>query len=290
VSDVISVLDLETERFDYVSPSIFGLTGYTSDEVRGQALERTLTAESLVHARSRIAHLLAAETAGQNAGIANDDNVVYQQLCKDRGPIPTEVRARILRDPNSGKALLLSVSRDVSERQTAEGEREDLQQQLYQAQKMEAIGAMAGGVAHDFNNLLSVIISYTDFVVDTLPEGDQRRSDLVEVQKASDRAAALVRQLLAFSRKQILEPRMIDLNQVVTGVEKMLRRLLGEDILLEVTLAAKLGTVLADAGQVEQVIMNLVVNARDAMPRGGRLTIETSNVELGGVAAPHLPG
>ena len=158
------------------------------------------------------------------------------------------MRARILRDPTSGKALLLSVARDVSERQKAQKERGELQLQLYQSQKMEAIGGLAGGIAHDFNNLLSVIMSYTDFVADKLPEDDRRRADLQEVQKASDRAVALVRQLLAFSRKQILEPRVIDLNQVVGGVEKMLRRLVGEDILLEVTLAEGLGTVLADAG------------------------------------------
>jgi len=182
------------------------------------------------------------------------------------------------------------VARDISERQRSEQEREELQQQLYQSQKLEAIGGLAGGVAHDFNNLLSVIMSYTDFVVDKLPDDDARRSDLQEVQKASTRAIGLVRQLLAFSRKQILEPRMIDLNQVVSGIENMLRRLLGEDIQLEVVLAENLGTVLADAGQVEQVLMNLVVNARDAMPRGGSLIIETSNVVVAETKGSLPPG
>ncbi len=281
ISDVISVLDLESERFEYVSPSVLRLRGYTADEAIGQRLETTLTADSLVHARRRIAELLEAERTGQDPATAeNDGSVVYQQLRKDGSTVPTEVRARILHDPTSGKLLLLSVARDISERQKAQKEREDLQQQLYQSQKMEAIGGLAGGVAHDFNNLLSVIMSYTDFVVDKLPEDDRRRTDLLEVQKASDRAAALVRQLLAFSRKQILEPRMIDLNQVVSGVEKMLRRLVGEDVQLEVTLGEGLGSVLADAGQVEQVIMNLAVNARDAMPTGGRLNIQTINVQI----------
>jgi len=182
------------------------------------------------------------------------------------------------------------VARDISERLRSEQEREELQQQLYQSQKLEAIGGLAGGVAHDFNNLLSVIMSYTDFVVDKLPDDDARRSDLLEVQKASTRAVGLVRQLLAFSRKQILEPRMIDLNQIVNGIENMLRRLLGEDIQLEVVLAEKLGSVLADAGQVEQVLMNLVVNARDAMPRGGSLIIETSNVEVAETRGTLRPG
>ncbi len=281
ISDVISILDLETDRFEYVSPSVLRLRGYTAEEAAGQRLDATLTAESLVHARRRIAQLFEAEKTGHDPAPAeNDGSIVYHQVRKDGGTVPTEVRARILRDPTSGKALLLSVTRDISERQKAQKEREELQQQLYQSQKMEAIGGLAGGVAHDFNNLLSVIMSYTDFVVDKLPEDDRRHSDLLEVQKASERAAALVRQLLAFSRKQILEPRVIDLNQVVSGVEKMLRRLVGEDIQIEVALAQGLGTVLADAGQVEQVIMNLVVNARDAMPRGGRLSIETTNVEI----------
>jgi two-component system cell cycle sensor histidine kinase/response regulator CckA len=280
VSDVISILNLETESFEYVSPSVLKLRAFTAEEATGQRLDVTLTAESLLQARRRISELLEAEEAGRDQADPASDAAVYHQVRKDGTTVPTEVRARVLRDPNTQKPLLLSVSRDVSERQKSQNEREELQQQLYQSQKMEAIGGLAGGVAHDFNNLLSVIMSYTDFVLDKLPEDDRRRSDLLEVQKAGDRAAGLVRQLLAFSRKQILEPRMIDLNQVVGGIEKMLRRLLGEDVQLEVVLAEKIGTVLADPGQFEQVLMNLAVNARDAMPRGGSLTIATSNVEV----------
>ncbi|HCF58896.1 MAG TPA: hypothetical protein DFS52_13005 [Myxococcales bacterium] len=154
------------------------------------------------------------------------------------------------------------------------------EKQLQLSQRLEAVGRLAGGVAHDFNNLLSVIISYAGFALGELRESDPIRADLLEVQRAGERAAALTGQLLAFSRKQVLEPQVLNLNTSITGIESMLRRLLGEDIQILVCLAEDLGSVEADPGQVEQVIMNLAVNARDAMPRGGKLTIETSNVEL----------
>lgn len=154
-----------------------------------------------------------------------------------------------------------------------------LEAQLLQSQKMEAIGRLAGGVAHDFNNLLTVILGFTDFVLST-PEAGPNRDQLEEVKSAALRASSLTRQLLAFSRKQILDPRMIDLNAAVSGIEKMLRRLLGESIDVVTKLRPGVGTIKIDPSQVEQIVMNLAVNARDAMPEGGRLTIETANVRL----------
>ena len=170
--------------------------------------------------------------------------------------------------------------RDITERKRAEANREALEQQLRVSQKMEAIGSLAGGVAHDFNNLLSVILSYTGFATDAIPADDPIRSDLLEVKKAAQAAAALTRQLLAFSRKQMLQSVPVSVNEIAARVEKMLRRILGEDIDFVQILASDLGVVLADPGQMEQVLMNLVVNARDAMPAGGKLTIETCNVEV----------
>ncbi|MCG3184150.1 MAG: Sensor histidine kinase RcsC [Planctomycetes bacterium] len=156
----------------------------------------------------------------------------------------------------------------------------DTEAQLRQAQKMEAVGRLAGGIAHDFNNLLSVIIGYAQFAQEGLPGDSPLRADIEEIRQAGERASALTRQLLAFSRKQVLQPVVLDLNETVDGMDKMLRRLLGEDIRFQTLLAADLGKVRADPGQLEQVIVNLAINARDAMPDGGKLTVETGNAEL----------
>lgn len=189
-----------------------------------------------------------------------------------------------------GQSFLQGTIRDVTAQKQAEEERVRLMTQLAQAQKMDAIGNLAGGVAHDFNNLLLVIMNCTDFVLESLPPGDPLRIDLDEVKKASERASALTRQLLAFGHRQVLQPTLLNLNHIVKGVEKMLRRILREDIDLSIELAPDVGTTLADPGQIEQVIMNLAVNARDAMPEGGTLTIATANADLDeGYAAKHLP-
>ena len=155
-----------------------------------------------------------------------------------------------------------------------------MEEMLLQAQKMEAIGRLAGGVAHDFNNLLAVILGYTELLLDRLGLPDPQRKDIEQIQKAGNRAALLTRQLLAFSRKQVLQPKVLDLNVVVTGAGKLLRRLIGEDTQVSVVLNPEICGVKADYGQIEQIIMNLAVNARDAMPAGGKLTIETSMVVL----------
>jgi len=191
-----------------------------------------------------------------------------------------DLSATLLRDVRNAPSCFLASIVDITPRKRAEAERQKLEEQLRMAQKMEAIGSLAGGIAHDFNNLLSVILGYTEFAVEGTQEGDPRREALREVKKAGDRAVALTRQLLAFSRKQMLQPVPLNLNQIAAGVEKMLRRILGEDIDYVQILASDVGTICADPGQLEQMLMNLVVNARDAMPDGGKLTIETANVDL----------
>jgi two-component system, cell cycle sensor histidine kinase and response regulator CckA len=159
-------------------------------------------------------------------------------------------------------------------------ELEGAEEQLRQAQKMEGIGRLAGGVAHDFNNLLTIIGGYSDLVLNKLKQDEPLYDHVSEVKRAADRAASLTRQLLAFSRKQVLVPKLLDLNTVVREMDKMLRRLICEDIELVTLLSPNLGQIKVDPGQIEQVIMNLALNARDAMPRGGKLTIQTSNVNL----------
>jgi nitrogen-specific signal transduction histidine kinase/CheY-like chemotaxis protein len=167
----------------------------------------------------------------------------------------------------------IGISLDVTERRR-------LEEQFQRAQKMEAVGRLAGGVAHDFNNLLTVILGFCELLLADRDPADPRQADIAEIQKAGTRAAGLTRQLLAFSRKQIIEPTLLDLNVVVADMRSMLGRLIGEDVKVVLGLGPELVSVKADRGQVEQVVMNLAVNARDAMPKGGTLTIETANVEL----------
>jgi PAS domain S-box-containing protein len=190
--------------------------------------------------------------------------------------------------------LILGVVRNLTAQKRAGEALKDLEEQFRQAQRLEAVGRLAGGVAHDFNNILTAISGYTELLLEDFRGNDPRRADLEEIRSAAQRAAALTRQLLAFSRKQVLQPRVLALNEVVEGLEKMLRRLIGEDVTLELALGTALGAVRADPGQIEQVILNLAVNARDAMQDGGRLTIETANVELdaadAGEHADAIPG
>jgi signal transduction histidine kinase len=178
-----------------------------------------------------------------------------------------------LRDSTGGVQGAICMALDVTDRK-------QLEEQFRQAQKMEAVGRLAGGIAHDFNNLLMVIQGYADLLADRLPAGESLHRNAEQIQTAAQRAAALTQQLLAFSRKQILAPKVLNVHSVVADMEKMLRRLIGEDIELETSSKSDLWLVKADRSQIEQVIMNLAVNARDAMPKGGRLMIETANVEF----------
>jgi PAS domain S-box-containing protein len=194
-----------------------------------------------------------------------------------------ETRYSPLRDAEGGIVGAIGVATDVTERRR-------LEEQLRQAQRMEAIGRLAGGVAHDFNNLLAAILGHGELMIGRLEEGHPMRRGVEEIQKAAMRGAVLTRQLLAFGRKEVLALRTVDVNQVVAGMEEMLRRLIGEDVQLECVPAPRPAAVRADRGQLEQVVVNLVANARDAMPRGGRLTIEVGHVELDEERAQRHPG
>ncbi len=252
------------EPIVYVSPGFERLTGYAHDEIQG-ANCRFLQGPGTEP--SAVAQLQEAVRARRAC------TVELLNYRKDGRPFWNNIAVTPVTDADDRVTHFVGVQTDVTERR-------ELEAQLRQSQKMEALGTLAGGVAHDFNNLLSVILSYSEIILGELPEGDPHRADVDEVRRAGERAADLVRQLLAFSRQQRLQPRLVDLGQLVAGMEKMLRRVLGEDVGLTLRAYPGLGSVYADPGQIEQIVMNLVVNARDAMPGGGALRVETRAVEI----------
>jgi two-component system, cell cycle sensor histidine kinase and response regulator CckA len=254
--DVVFSLDVDG-RLEYVSPAI-SKYGYVADDVIGTHFSLLFHPGDL----AAIESAFAATLAGDN------DPAEYRALDTSGGIHHVQISARAVFDDDR-PAGLTGVVIDVTEQRQAE-------ERLRVSQRLEAVGRLAGGVAHDFNNLLVVIIGYAEFAMDSVREGDPIRGDLEEIRKAGERAAALTRQLLAFSRRQLLKPEVISLNEVVRGMDGMLGRLIGEDIEFKTVLTDDLAPVLADPGQIEQVLMNLVVNARDAMPTGGTLTIATA--------------
>jgi two-component system, cell cycle sensor histidine kinase and response regulator CckA len=260
------VWDRESLGFLAVNAAATAKYGYSEEEF----LKMRLTD---IRPREEVSPLLEyvwerKRPQGENAG-------TWRHVTKEGRVLEVEVSWQSIDFEDRDAAL--AVVHDVTERNQSEGQRRKLEQQLRQAQKMESIGRLAGGIAHDFNNLLAVIINYASFLEDEFDRSDPRREDLEEIKRAGERGATLVRQLLAFSRKEVMEPRNVDLNDIVSDTEKLLKRTLGEDMDLQIVVRTGLWITKVDPGQVEQVLMNLAVNARDAMPDGGSLVIETSN-------------
>ncbi|HKO49631.1 MAG TPA: response regulator [Polyangiaceae bacterium] len=256
--------------------------GYSRAEALGQPLAELLVPEAARHAHRAGLEKFLSTGLGPVIG----KRIEVTALRADGTEIPVELA--VSRIGAVVPPRFMGFLRDLSEHKRAEAGRMRAEEalrrsevQLRQAQKMEAIGRLAGGVAHDFNNILSVILSYGDLIVESLEPGDPMRADMEEIRKAGSRAASLTRQLLTFSRQQVVEPKIIDLHEILGSTERMLQRILGEDIELTLVAPASSGRVRADPSHIEQVILNIVFNARDAMPTGGKLTIETADVTLG---------
>ncbi len=279
-SDAVALVD---EQFTalYNSRSVEWVSGYSPEELLGTRLDLLAHPEDMPAIRERFAESVA------HPGRAVEIEFRYRH--KDgTWRFGDGVVVNRLEDP-AVRALVVNY-RDVSARREAEQMLRSTEERLRQAYKMEAVGRLAGGVAHDFNNVLTAIFGYTDLLRDQLPEGDPRRADLDEIRRSAERAASLTRQLLAFSRKQVMQPRVLDLNEVVENVQKLLTKLVGDDVELELGLDPDLWRVRADPGQVEQILMNLAANARDAMPEGGRVVIATANLTMGDDDVRELPG
>jgi PAS domain S-box-containing protein len=252
-----------------VNDTELGWLGYTREELVGVKKFTDLVAPA-----SLVRFLHGFQTVKQGADVEGE----LELVCKDGSTFPVLMRATAVRDAQGRFIMSRGTAFDLSERRRAERTLRETEERFRQSQKLEALGRLAGGVAHDFNNLLTVIVSCSEALLDDLSPEDRLRGDAAEIAEAAAKAAQLTRQLLAFGRRQPSNPIPVDVGQTVGGMERMLRRLIGEDVELVVSREPGLLPVQADPGRIEQVVLNLLVNARDAMPAGGRVTIETANV------------
>jgi PAS domain S-box-containing protein len=284
VSDLIWILDVEALRFRYVSPSVQQLLGYTAEEVVAQgwipAMFRTESAQSAI--RTIIERMQAFRQGGFES---YTDHLELTR--RDGSTVWVEFTARYVMNDDTGQVEAYGVSRDITDRRLAEAERQRLSSELLQAQKMESIGRLAGGVAHDFNNILADITMQVGLATARHPH---MKETFDELRKDVDLAATLTRQLLLFSRRSAIDTRLLDLNEIAANLFNMLGRLLGESISLQFQRSPEQAAVYADAGMIEQVIMNLAVNARDAMPVGGILTLRLAVVDIGEEEVEVKPG
>jgi two-component system, cell cycle sensor histidine kinase and response regulator CckA len=278
------VYDRDTLQFLAVNKAAINHYGYSRDEFLFMTIKDIRSAEEVQTLVDKISNENGFNSAG-----------TWKHRKKDGSVIDVEIISHPLLF--GGRNAKLVLANDVTERSHAENALRETEEQLRQAQKLEGVGHLAGGIAHDFNNLLTVINGFCALAMRDLNSEDPLLANLEEIKKAGDRATSLTRQLLAFSRRQVLQPKVLNLDEVVTDMEKMLRRIIGEHIDLRAGLEPTLGNVNADPGQIEQIILNLVVNARDSMPEGGKLTLETDNVYLdeeyvknhvGAQAGPHV--
>jgi two-component system, cell cycle sensor histidine kinase and response regulator CckA len=260
-SDVFTVL-AEDGAICYSSPSVERVLGYKPEDNKGASIFSLIHPDDVARIREVFRRAMQQ--------VDEPQHIELRIRHKDGTWHSLEASGKTMTDP-SGELRGVINYRDVTNRKR-------LEEQLRESQKMEAIGHLAGGVAHDFNNLLQAIHGYTTIVLEDLAPGDSHREDLQEVEKAAERAARLTNQLLAFGRRQTIKPTDLDLNEVVANLMKMIQRIIGEHIVLDIIPGHNLGTIHADRGQMEQVLVNLCINARDAMPEGGRITIETENV------------
>lgn len=271
VPDLIYVVDLNG-NITYASPSAIKYYGYTaSHQMLGHKVAEWIHPDH--HAKFKT----AMDVLKSGDVLMNQE---YALFSKEGKTFFGEVSASCMRDDQGHPVGIVAVVRDISDRKRAEEERSMLQAQLLQAQKMESIGRLAGGVAHDFNNMLSVILGYTELIQTQLSPEDQVVNDVIQIERAGRRAKDITQQLLAFSRKQIIEPALLNLNDIIRTTQKGLVRLIGEDVDLVFHPDPNLNKIKFDHSQLDQILINLAVNARDAMPRGGRLTIETTNTQV----------
>jgi PAS domain S-box-containing protein len=267
-------------RFLRVNQKLCEMVGYTREELLARKFQEITHPADLEADVENVRRMLAGEIQAYS--------MEKRYIRKDGTDARIALTVSLAHDAEGRPKYFISVIEDIEPRRRAEEQEARLRDQLEQVQKMESVGQLAGGIAHDFNNLLTAILGFCELILSD--EDTSHRSELEEIKHAGERAAALTRQLLAFSRKQVFQLELLDLNAAVVSMETMLRRLIGEDVRLTSTLSSEIGPVRADPSQIEQVLLNLAVNARDAMPGGGVLRIETSNVDVDeALAAAHAP-